>query len=174
MAGTNDFFWTSSEFQAPNGVTVGPGNKNPDPEELTFMVLRVRDGSSHRICERIDALAASSGGIVIYDKSAVARGFSGEFRTRLFHQNCRCRLIIRPKVFMDKTDELDLIWATSDSSVRYNEFARAKQQLSEKLQKLVESPKYSRRISDVLAINAGEKRLRARDAYGRFSGGFRR
>lgn len=174
MAGTSKFFWTSSEFQSPNGVTVGPGHMNPDPNELTFMVLRVRDGSSHRICERIEALAASSGGVVIYDKSAVARGFSGEFRTRLFHQNCRCRLIIKPKIFMGKTDELDLIWATSDSSVKYNEFVRAKQSLSEELQKLVESPKYNRRINDVLAINAGEKRLRARNARGRFTGGFKR
>lgn len=74
---------------------------------------------------------------------------------------------------MDKTDELDLIWATSDSSVRYNEFVRAKERLSEDLQKLIMSPHRSKRISDVMAINMGEKRLLARDSKGRFKGGFK-
>jgi len=173
MPSSSSFFWTSSEIQAPNGLFVAPGDKNPDPEELTFLVLRVRDGSSHRVCQSIDDMAASNGGIVIYDKSAVARGLSGEFRTRLFHQNCRCRLILRPKVFMDKVDELDMLMATSDSSVRYNEFVRAKNRLSEDLQKLLMSPNRLRRISDVTAINMGKKRLRARDSRGRFTGGYR-
>lgn len=156
---SNDFYWTVNEIQTKQGFYVGPGNKDYDEEQEKFIVLRYQDERSSKLCRDIDNMSRSNGGIVIYDQSAIAKGLSSEYRTGLFHSNCRCRLVPKPKP-MEKTKELDnvdFMLAIRDSAVSTNHRSRLKEFLSDENYQRVISARYLQRINMVYDVNESGK-----------------
>jgi hypothetical protein len=151
---TNQFSWTANEIQTKQGFYVAPGNKNPNSDEAKFLVLRYTDERSSKLCQTIDNMARSSGGIVIYDESAISRGLSSGYRTSLFHDNCRCRLIPKPDSIQDEViSDIDLLLSVS-GALSESEKVRLKHRLSEKNLEKYNSREYQYRIRRVMDINA--------------------
>jgi len=152
--GSADFFWTAAEIRTQSGFHVAPGHQNPNKEETTYLVLRYRDGTSSKLCAQIEAMALSSGGIVIYDSGAISRGFSGEYRTGLFHRNCRCRLMPKPKGIMTpEIDRTDMQMAVGDSSLAKNEADRFRETAPDDVYDKFNSADYRQRVNNVFNLN---------------------
>lgn len=159
--------WTSAEVQTLQGFYVGPGNKNVDTEEPTFLVVRYQDERSSDLCKQMEAMAFSQGGLVIKDQGAIQRGLSTEYRTGLFHNNCRCRLVIKPKATGEETDETDLTIASTENALSNSELERATQFLGEKMAKKYTSFGYRKRVANVLDVNLSGKHYRHDRRMGR-------
>lgn len=151
---TNSFTSTSSEIKAHKDFYVGPGSQqNPHRKEVTFLVLRINDERSSDLCKRMEQMAFSNGGLDIKDEDAIKRGFSSEYRTRLFHDNCRCRLIIKPSALGDQADYIDFQMAAGKTAISSAALSRAKKELSEDLIDDYSSESYQQRIRHVMDIN---------------------
>lgn len=159
---TNDFYWTVNEVKTKQGFYVGPGNKDYEEDEQRFLVLRYQDERSSKLCEDIDNMSKANGGIVIYDQSAIGRGLSGEYRTGLFHENCRCRLVPKPKAFDEnkQIDETDFLLSIQDSSIRENERVRLREFLTDENYEKVVSEGYNRRVQMVYDVNMSGRHYR--------------
>lgn len=151
---TDKFASTSSEIKAYQDFYVGPGHQqDPQRKEVTFLVLRVDDERSSELCKKMEQMAFSNGGLDIKDEDAIRRGFSSEFRTRLFHDNCRCRLIIKPSALGDQTDYIDFQMSAGKTAISASAISRAKKELSEDLMDDYASESYQQRIRHVMDIN---------------------
>jgi hypothetical protein len=156
---SSDFYWTVNEIQTKQGFYVGPGNKDYDEDEVRFLVLRYQDERSSKLCQDIDNMARSNGGVVIYDQSAIKKGLSAEYRTGLFHENCRCRLVPKPKAIEEnkQIDETDFMMSIRSSAIREAERERLREFLSDENYKRVVSDGYNRRANMVYDVNESGK-----------------
>lgn len=154
---SEDFAWTLSELRTYQGFYVAPQGPNPEREQTSYMVLRYDDERSSELCRQIENMADQQGGIVFDDPSAVKRGFSSSYRTGLFHRNCRCRLIPKPKALPDQLDELDELMATEDSSLANNEISRLREEMPEDVLEKYLSPEFQRRKRMVISVNESGK-----------------
>lgn len=152
--------WTATEVQTHSGFTVGTGNKNPDKEETRFIVLRYDDERSSKLCRDIEAMSKSSGGIIIKDESAIKRGLSSTYRTNLFHRNCRCRLILKPKATPEEVDDFDVDMSVKDTAIARTELGRAEKLLGPDFAKKYTSFKYQKRLEMVMEVNESGKHYR--------------
>lgn len=150
---SSQFHWTATEIPTYQGFYVASGNKNYATDELRFLVVRYKDDRSSALCQRIEEMSMSQGGIVIYDESAIRRGFSSDYRTGLFHKNCRCRLIPKPQAFGDRVDELDFQVAAGMSSINASELSRLEGKLTESTYKKLTSQKFRQRVGMVTSVN---------------------
>lgn len=153
MPVSREFTWTASEIKTYTGFYVAPGNQNPERDEVTYLVVRRRDDASSELCKSIEEVSLSAGGIVIRDQDAVRRGFSSEYRTQLFHPNCRCKLVIKPKAFGDSTDYLAFSMAVSGGSISDAEMSRIRSSLNEDLLERYRSYEYRRSVKDIFYGN---------------------
>ena len=156
----SQFYWTSEEIYTKSGFYVGPADSSPDPEEVVFLVLRVKDERSSELCKKIEEMSQSNGGIVIRPRtySVLNSGFGSDYYSGLFHENCRCRLIIKPKALYREIDELDFQMAAGKSSVSYNELYRAEKNLEESQFKQYTSPSFQNRVRDIMSSNFRSKK----------------
>lgn len=157
---------TSSEIKAYTDFYVGPGNQqSPGSKEVKFLVLRYNDERSSELCKKMEQMALSNGGIDIKDEDAIKRGFSSNYRTRLFHDNCRCRLIIKPEPLGDQTDYIGFQMAAGKTSISSAAISRAKKELSEDLMDDYSSESYQQRITNVMSINLSTRNEMASKRY---------
>lgn len=145
--------WTATEIQTHSGFTLGVGNKNPDKEETRFIVLRYDDERSSKLCKDIEAMSKSNGGIIINDQEAIKRGLSNLYRTNLFHKNCRCRLVLKPKSTPDEVDDVDIKMSVKDTAISRTELGRAEKLLGPDFAKKYTSFKYQKRLEMVMNVN---------------------
>lgn len=150
---SNDFAWTLSEIRTYQGFFVAPQGANLDRQQNSYLVLRYDDERSSDLCRQIENMADQQGGIIVDDPSVLSRGFSSSYRTGLFHRNCRCRLIPKPKSLSDKIDALDELMATQDTSLSNNEISRLRETLPEEILNKYLSPEFQRRKLMVTSVN---------------------
>jgi hypothetical protein len=88
---------------------------------MKFLVLRQRDERSSNLCQRIEQIAYSNGGLefpftldgMLYSKEDAVEHverMDSSYYTHLFHENCRCHLIPvseENSVSYDGIDEVD-------------------------------------------------------------------
>jgi hypothetical protein len=147
------FYWTAEEIRTKTGFYVGPASSNPDASEISFLVLRVRDERSSELCKTIERMSFSNGGIVFRGGNPTEAGFSSDYYTGLFHENCRCRLIIKPRALQNELDVLDFEMAANSSVLSYNEQYRAERKLEESQFKQYTSPPFRNRVREINSIN---------------------
>jgi hypothetical protein len=160
---SSSFTWTTEELRTKTGLLVGPASSNPDAAELSFLVVRMDDDRSSRLCKDIERMANSNGGIVFRGSasivdSSISAGMTGGYHTGLFHDNCRCRLLIKPNAFYGEIDELDFMMAASSSAISYNQQYRAKQNLEAPVQKRAENFEYKASIQRIISSNLATRR----------------
>lgn len=148
--------WTATEVQTLQGFSVGAGNKHHDEDQPTFLVVRYQDERSSELCKEIEAMSFSSGGIVINSQAAISRGLSSEYHTHLFHSNCRCRLVLKPKATPDVTSSEDFILATQDSSLAVTEQQRAANVLGQDFLDGYTSFDYQKSVSRAIDSNSSK------------------
>lgn len=154
------FTWTASELKTYSGFYVAPANKNPDENELKFLVVRYQDERSSDLCKEIEAMSFSQGGIVIRDKGAISRGLSNEYYTNLFHSNCRCRLVLKPDAFDDSIDAMDFEMAAGNSIFREMQARKSRGKLSEDLMSKYTSFDYQKSVQNVIDVNKSSQQGR--------------
>jgi hypothetical protein len=150
--------WTSQEIPTKSGFYVAPANSNPASEEISFLVARIDDERSSDLCKKIEQMALSSGGITIRSgaisrEAAMFAGFGSGYYSGLFHENCRCRLVVKPKALYEQTDVLDLEIAAGNNSVTYNELFRLEKKLEKNLFKQFVSMEFRNRLKDIMSFN---------------------
>lgn len=151
---TQPYTDTSSKLKTFQNFYVAPGNQHdPENKEVKFLVLRYNDERSSALCKQIEEMARSNGGIYIQDENAIKRGFSSSYRTQLFHENCRCRLVIKPRFMGNVIDDLSFSLAAGNSSLSNAAVYRGKRELAEDLMDDYESESYKQRVYNVMSIN---------------------
>jgi hypothetical protein len=151
----SQFYWTSEEVLTKSGFYVAPANANPASEEISFLVVRIDDERSSDLCKKIERMSLSNGGIVFRGDggAAIEAGFSSAYHTGLFHENCRCRLIVKPRSLQDELDVLDFEMAANSSVLSYNEQYRAEKKLEDSQFKQYTSPSFKSRVREITSIN---------------------
>jgi hypothetical protein len=155
---SSSFTWTTEEIRTKTGFLVGPGNKNPAAEEITYLVLRIDDERSSTLCREIERMSRTNGGIVIRvgsisEQDVLSMGFSSAYHTHLFHENCRCRLMLRPKAMAESIDELDFMMAAGPSAMSYNTQYEAEKKLEASVLTRAKAFEYRAAIQKVVSIN---------------------
>jgi len=176
-AKSGSFTWTTEEIRVKTGFLVGPANKNPASNEISYLVLRMNDERSSNICKEIEAMSRTNGGIVIRggsvsEESALSMGFSSSYHTGLFHENCRCRLIIKPTAMSGLIDELDFSMASGTSAMSYNAQYTAQKRLEEPVLKKAQAFEYHAAIQRIVSNNLSNNSNmwgRIRGAWNKFS-----
>jgi hypothetical protein len=161
-ARSSSFYWTTEEIFTNTGFYVGPAHPNPDADEISFLVLRIDDSRSSNLCKQIEKMSQSNGGIVIRGgslgvDSAMFLGFSNAYHTNLFHNNCRCRLIIKPKALYGELDRLDFQMAAGSSAISYNQEFRARQNLESSVFEKSKNFEYKHQIQRIISYNLDGK-----------------
>lgn len=162
---SSSFTWTTEEVMTKTGFLVGPAHPNPEAEEISYLVLRMDDEKSSNLCKEIERMSKSNGGIVIRGASitaddALALGFSGGYHTNLFHDNCRCRLIIKPKAMYGAVDELDFMMAAGPSALSYTQQSRARKHLESSVYERSQAFEYKAKIQSIISSNLSTKSQR--------------
>lgn len=159
---SSSFTWTTEEIRTKSGFLVGPAGQNPDESELSYLVLRVDDERSSKLCKDIEQMSNSNGGIIIRGSSitaddALAMGFSSSYHTGLFHDNCRCRLVIKPKALYGAVDELDFMMAAGSTAISYSQQYRARKNLEAPIFQKAQKFEYKAALHNVISNNFNNK-----------------
>lgn len=149
---SGSFTWTSEEIYTKTGFYVGPASPNPSMEEISYLVIRVQDEKSSKLCQEIERMSKINGGIIINSSAGIERGFSSDFHTGLFHENCRCRLIVKPRALYRELDVLDYEMAAGSTSLSYNAMSRAEKNLE--ISTLKSSVGYRNSTRGIMLINS--------------------
>lgn len=158
-AHSSGFTWTTEEISTKTGITLGPANANPDSEELAYLVVRVDDERSSDLCKEIERMSRTNGGIVFRsgESEALSRGMGGGTHTHLFHDNCRCRLIIKPQAMYGAIDELDFMMAAGTSALNYTQQLRAEKKLESPVLQRAKAFEYRAQIQRIISNNLSNK-----------------
>jgi len=133
-------------------------NYSSKSRKMSFIVVRYRDERSSEICKRIEEMSLKQGGIVLGNndesQELLEKAFSSDYRTELFHKNCRCRLVPKPKSMTGPLDDFDLSMIVNETAISYSSKTRLKKNLKEEHYAKVTSAKFKKRISTVVNTNA--------------------
>jgi hypothetical protein len=158
-AHSSGFTWTTEEISTKTGITLGPANANPDSEELAYLVVRVDDERSSDLCKEIERMSRTNGGIVFRngESEALSRGMGGGTHTHLFHDNCRCRLVLKPQAMYGAIDELDFSMAVGPSALNHTQQMRAQKKLEAPVLQRAKAFEYRAQIQRIVSNNLSNK-----------------